>query len=164
MIKPTAAPRIFGAAQLDALSAAARTSARRRKNFNFHPDDAHPAHRLLNAVEPESYVQPHRHLEPHKDETLVALRGAFGLVLFDEDGRVVETAVIRPQAELIGVDIPRGVFHTLVALEPGSVFFESKAGPYDAKTDKELAAWAPAEGSAEAPAYHAKLRALFAGD
>jgi cupin fold WbuC family metalloprotein len=151
----------FGAAQLDALTAAARTSLRRRKNFNFHPDDAHPAQRLLNAVEPESYVQPHRHLEPHKDETVVALRGAFGLVVFDERGTVTHTAVIRPHGELLGVDIPRGVFHTLVALEPGSVFLEAKAGPYDPKTDKDVPAWAPAEGSAGAAEYHAKLRALF---
>jgi len=154
-------PLLFGTDHLDALTAAAKASPRRRKNLNFHAQDAHPAHRLLNAVEPDSYVQPHRHLQPNKDETLVALRGAFGLVFFDDAGAVTQTAVIRAQGELIGANIPRGVFHSLVSLTPGSVFLEAKAGPYVAATDKELAPWAPAEGDNKARDYHARLQALF---
>ena len=152
---------IFGTRELDSLTAAAQASPRRRKNFNFHPDDAHPAHRLLNAVEPGSYVCPHRHLEADKDETLVAVRGSFGVVFFDERGAVVEKAVIGAHGERIGVNIPRGVFHSLVALETGSVFLEAKAGPYRPVTDKELAPWAPREGDAGAAAYQSTLVALF---
>lgn len=155
------APLVFGTPQLDALTAAAQASARRRKNFNFHACDGDPSHRLLNAVEPDSYVCPHRHMEPGKDETLVVLRGAFGVLFFDERGNVTQQAVIRAAGELVGVNIPRGVFHTLVALESGSVFLEAKAGPYDAATDKELGPWAPPEGDARAAGYHASLRALF---
>jgi len=154
-------PLVFGIEELDALTASAQSNPRRRKNFNFHPDDAHPAHRLLNAVEPDSYVCPHRHLQPNKDETLVVLRGAFGTLFFDEHGRVTRQAVLAAHGDRIGVNIPRGVFHTLVALESGSIFLEAKAGPYDAATDKELAPWAPPEGSGDAADYHAKLRALF---
>jgi len=161
MKKPQPAPLLFGTEHLETLTAAAKASPRRRKNLNFHAADADPAHRLLNAVEPDSYVQPHRHLEPNKDETLVVLRGAFGLVFFDDGGTVTRTAIIRAQGELIGVNIPRGVFHSLVSLESGSVFLEAKAGPYVPATDKELAPWAPAEGDEKAREYHAKLRALF---
>ena len=146
---------------LDAVTAEAAASPRRRKNRNFHHANEDAAHRLLNALEPDSYVMPHRHLDPDKDETIVALRGRFGLVLFAEDGAVQTTAVLAADAPAIGVDIPHGTFHTLLALAPGSVFFEAKAGPYVAITEAERAAWAPAEGTPEADAYLEELRKLF---
>jgi len=40
-----------------------------------------------------------------------------------------------------------------VSLEPGSIFFETKPSPYVLMTDKDLAPWAPEEGSAAAQAY-----------
>lgn len=152
---------IFGQPDLDALTTAARASDRRRRNRNFHAVSSHPAQRLLNAIEPDSYVQPHRHRLADRDETIVMVRGAVGIVVFDEDGRITRTAVLRAGGENVGAHLPANTFHTLVALEPGSVFFEAKAGPYDAATDKELAPWSPAEGAAEAMAYHAQLRTLF---
>ena len=151
----------FGREVLDDLSARARESQRGRLNLNFHDRDAHPANRLLNAVEPGSYVRPHRHLQADKEETFIVLRGAFGIVLFDEAGKVTRTAAIRPGGDLIGAHIPIATFHTVIALEPGSVYFEVKAGPYVPLTDKEWPAWAPLEGAPEAPAYLEKLQALF---
>ncbi|MDB5802764.1 MAG: mannose-6-phosphate isomerase [Betaproteobacteria bacterium] len=147
---------------LDEVAAEAAASPRRRKNRNFHGANEDAAHRLLNALEPDSYVMPHRHLDRSKDETIVALRGRFGLVLFDENGAVRTTAVLAANAPDIGVDIAHGTFHTLVALAPGSIFFEAKAGPYVAITEAERATWAPAEGAPEARAYLERMRALFA--
>ena len=151
----------FGSADFDALSTAARETPRQRKNRNFHPHDAHPAHRFLNAVEPSSYIRPHRHRDPLKDETFVALRGSFGVVIFDEAGDVTNRVVIRAGGELVGAHVPAGVYHALVALEAGSVFFEVKAGPYDAATDKEWGSWSPSEDDPAAESYAATLRALF---
>lgn len=146
---------------LDEVSAEAQLSPRRRKNRNFHESDNAAAHRLLNALEPDSYVAPHRHLDPAKGETIVALRGRFGVVVFDADGCVKRTAVLAPGGTDIGINLPPDTYHTIFALEPGSVFFEAKAGPYVAITPEERAPWAPVEGSAEAPAYLAQLKALF---
>lgn len=146
---------------LDEVSAEAAASPRRRKNRNFHQANEDAAHRLLNAVEPDSYVMPHRHLDASKDETIVCLRGRFGVVLFDEQGEVRTTAVLAADGATLGVDIPHGTFHTLVALEPGSVFFEAKAGPYVAITEAERASWAPAEGTPESVAYLERMRGLF---
>ena len=154
-------PSFFGSGDFEALSAAARGTPRLRLNRNFHPDDAHPAHRLLNAVEPGSYIRPHRHADPLKDETFVALRGALGVVLFDASGNVTSARVIRAGGDLVGAHVPAGVFHALVALEPGSIFFEVKAGPYDVRTDKEWGGWSPPENDTAAASYLAKLRALF---
>ena len=156
------AVRFLEASGLDALSEAARRRPRRRANANLHaPDDA--VHRLLNAIEPGSYVRPHRHLVPPKDETVVVVRGALGLVLFDGEGRVTEVRLLRGgSGGAFGADLPAGTMHTFVALESGTVFFETKAGPYVAPSGGDVAAWAPAEGDPAAAAFEASLRALFA--
>lgn len=146
---------------LAALAAEAAASPRRRRNRNFHAADGDCAHRLLNALEPDSYVRPHRHLDPSKDETIIAVRGRFGVVEFAEDGTVQRSMEIAPGGPAIGIDIAHGTFHSVLALEPGSVFFEAKAGPYVPITDAEKAAWAPAEGEAGAAAFLARMRALF---
>ena len=154
--------RLLEGAALDALSEEARRRPRRRANANLHAPDA-PVHRLLNAIEPGSYVRPHRHLVPPKDETVVVVRGALGLVLFDGEGRVSGTVRLGAGADrAFGADLAAGTMHTFVALEPGTVFFESKAGPYVALSGGDVAAWAPAEGDPAAAAFEASLRALFA--
>lgn len=153
--------RLIDDALLADVSAEARASPRRRQNRNFHGSNEQPGHRLLNAVEPDSYVAPHRHLEPTKDETMVVLRGRIGLVLFDDDGCIARTVVLAPGGPVMGVDIGHGTWHSVLALEPDTVFLEAKAGPYRALVADERASWAPAEGSAEAMAYRQKLAALF---
>jgi cupin fold WbuC family metalloprotein len=58
--------RLLDRALLDAVSSDAAARPRLRANYNFHPADDFPAHRLLNAIEPGSYLPPHRHLDPNK--------------------------------------------------------------------------------------------------
>lgn len=62
---------------------------------------------------------------------------------------------------VLGIDIPHGTWHTLVALAAGSVFFEAKAGPYMPLAAAERAAWAPAEGTDEATLQLARYCAEF---
>ncbi len=145
----------------DALSGDARASARLRKNLNFHPADDYPCNRLLNAIEPGSYVPPHCHLDPSKDETLFVLRGSIGVLLFDEAGAVVDQRVLRAGGDSVGIDIPHGVIHSLVALEEGTVVFEAKAGPFAERTAAELAAFAPPEGSPDAAGCLRWMRSRF---
>jgi cupin fold WbuC family metalloprotein len=155
---------LIDTALLDAVSAEARAAPRGRKNRNFHPRDDYPGHRLLNAIEPGSYIAPHRHLDPTKDETMVVLRGVLGLVVFDDSGNVVQKEKVggsdTPNG-LAGIDIAHGTWHTVFALEPGTVFLEAKSGPYLPLADAERAPWAPAETAAEAADYLAGLRRLF---
>ena len=153
--------KIIDSRLMDALSVEAASTSRRRKNLNFHSHESAPANRLLNALEPDSYIQPHRHLDLTKDETLVVLRGAVGLVVFDEKGVVLHHAVLRANGGAVGVDIPHATWHTFVGLESGSVIFEAKAGPYTPLERKEKATWAPAEGDDAALAYLEKLNRLF---
>jgi cupin fold WbuC family metalloprotein len=145
-------------ALLDEVCAQAAASPRRRKNRNFHPYDEHPGHRLLNAMQPDSYIPPHRHLDPNKDETFVVLRGLLGLVLFDDTGKILRALKVGAGGTAIGVDIPHGTWHTAVALETDTVFLEAKAGPYLPFTPAEKAPWAPAENTAGAAPYLAALK------
>jgi cupin fold WbuC family metalloprotein len=153
--------RLIDSGLLEAVSAEARDSVRKRKNRNFHVNDEAPAHRLLNAIEPGSYVAPHRHLADSKDETIVALRGRFGLVLFDDAGKIVAAHRFEAEGEVRGVDIPHGTWHSIVSLQPGSVFFEAKAGPYRPFMPEEKAPWAPGENEKGAEEYLLQLAALF---
>jgi cupin fold WbuC family metalloprotein len=153
--------KIIDKALLDALSEQARASPRRRKNFNFHALESAPANRLLNAIEPDSYVQPHRHLDANKDETLIVLRGAVGLIVFDDRGHGLDRKVLRAGSDAVGVDIPYGTWHTFVGIDPGSIIFEAKAGPYVPLTGAEKAAWAPTEGDPGAASYLERLRDQF---
>lgn len=146
---------------LDRLTAEARNHPRRRKNFNLHPSDGFCCHRLLNAVEPGSYVAPHCHLDPAKDESMIILRGCLGIVTFDAAGNVTDRQLLRPGGDTVAVDLPHGSFHSIVSLESGTVFFEAKAGPYLPLAAAEKAGWAPAEGDPGAVAYLAALEGLF---
>lgn len=149
-------------ALLDEVCAEAAANPRRRKNRNFHPRDDFPAHRLLNAMQTDSYIPPHRHLDDDKDETFVVLRGLLGLFIFDDNGKVVQKAKVGAKVDgqntVHGVDIPHGVWHTAIALVPDTVFLEAKAGPYRPFVEAERAPWAPQENTAEAIAYLEKLR------
>ena len=80
-------PQIIDQAFLDSISAQAKTAPRKRKNFNFHATETALSHRLLNALEPTTYIAPHRHLDPTKDESMVIVRGKMGVVFFDERAR-----------------------------------------------------------------------------
>jgi cupin fold WbuC family metalloprotein len=146
---------------LERVSSQANASPRRRRNHNFHASESDTCNRLLNAIEPDSYIQPHCHHEAAKDETLIVVRGRLGVIIFDERGTVTTTVVLGPAGESVGVNIPHGMYHTLVALDPGSVFFEAKAGPYAPLTSQEKAPWAPVEGELRASAYLADLKRLF---
>lgn len=154
-------PLLIDQALLDTLSLEAKVSPRRRKNRNFHENDTDLAHRLLNAIEPDSYIMPHRHLDPGKDETMIVVRGRLGVVFFDEAGQLTQTAVLAPDGTACGVTIPHGVYHTVLACQPGTVFFEAKTGPYVPLSEAERAPWAPGENTPETAAYAQSLRELF---
>jgi cupin fold WbuC family metalloprotein len=151
---------LFGEAQLDELCSRARASPRLRMNQNFHGMDD-PVHRLLNAIEPGSYVRPHRHLDPSKTETILMVRGALGLIVFDKMGVLREATRLEVHGGASGADLPVGVWHTLVSLEPGTVFFETKPGPYVSPKAGDVAAWAPAEGEPASRLLEERWRALF---
>lgn len=113
---------------LNSVSAQAKASPRLRMNHNFHQSLDDKCHRFLNAVEPGTVVPIHKH--PTKDESFVVLRGKVRATTYNDDGTVIESVVLCHEEGLYGVDIPKGVWHTLESLESGSVVFECKEGPF----------------------------------
>jgi cupin fold WbuC family metalloprotein len=142
---------------LDTLSGKAKAAPRRRTNHNFHQSAADPLNRMLNAMEPGTYVQPHKHENPDKREAFLLLRGKMLVVSFDEAGQVTDHVVLDPQAGNFrpGSAAPHLPHPDLPG--EGSVLYELKDGPYDVNNDKTFAPWAPPEGSPEAPEYNQQL-------
>ena len=113
---------------LDEVSERAKSSPRLRMNYNFHQSLEDKCHRFLNAVEPGTKVEIHRH--PTKDETFVILRGKVRVTTHRDDGAIIEDVVLCAEEGRYGVNIPKGVWHKLESLESGSVIFECKEGPF----------------------------------
>ena len=113
---------------LDDLTRRAQNSPRRRMNLNFHESLDNKCHRFLNAVEPGADIPIHRH--PEKEESFVVLRGKIRITTYNDDCTIIEDLVLSPTEGRYGVNVEKNVWHTVEALEPGSVIFECKEGPY----------------------------------
>jgi cupin fold WbuC family metalloprotein len=158
---PTSALTVLGTDLVANAVAYSRQSPRRRVIQPFHKTDGDTLHRMFNAVQPDSYIRPHRHLDPPKAEAWIVLSGALAFFTFEDDGRVRDCLRIAASGPAFGVDLIAGVFHTFIALEADTLIYEVKPGPYAPATDKDFAAWAPAEGAPAAAEYRGALLREF---
>jgi cupin fold WbuC family metalloprotein len=156
--------KLYTAATLDALSAEAAHLSRRRKNLNVHPVLADPIQRLFNALEPGTYARPHRHARDGVWELMVVVRGAFAVLRFDDEGRVLARADLRAGDGDCAVEIPAHAWHSVVSLVPGTIMFEIKPGPYSPIEERDFAAWAPPEGDSLAPGWVRWFETAKSGD
>ncbi|NVO02785.1 MAG: WbuC family cupin fold metalloprotein [Bacteroidetes bacterium] len=131
----------------------AESSVRKRTNHNFHEVNEDLIQRLINAVEPYSYIQPHKHENPDKREVFTILSGSVLVVEFDNSGKITDSIVLNFQNGNFGCEIKAKTWHTIIALEPGSALFEVKDGPYNPNEDKIFAPWAPKEGDPDTNSY-----------
>lgn len=151
--------RVISHAVIEDLLSSSRSSVRRRQHINLHSSFQDPCQRLLNAVQPNSYIRPHRHSIDPRAETLFAIKGLFALITFDNEGEVISCTPFG--SELFGasdrlacgVEVQPQQWHTVISLKDDSVLFEVKAGPFDPGAAKEFAPWAPEEDSPEAMSY-----------
>lgn len=132
---------------LDNVTAQAKENARLRMNYNFHETMDAPVHRMLNALEPGTYLPPHRHSD--KEETYLVLRGRLMAFFYDEEGNVTEKICLNPLEGRYGLEIPPRTWHSIIALESGTVIFEIKKGPYQPLSPEDMATWAPAPDDVE---------------
>ena len=148
--------KIIDGKLLDDTSDKARQSPRLRMNHNLHELEDR-VQRMLNAIEPGSYIRPHRHLDPDKTELFLILKGIGAVITFSDTGETKDIVIMGKRYGTMGVEIPPGVWHTVVSLESGTVFMEIKDGPYTASTDKDFAPWAPNPEDEEAKVYLKEL-------
>lgn len=122
----------------------AQTSPRKRRNHNFHKHEE-PVQRLLNALQPGTYIPPHKHHGAEAFELFVVLQGEVACLLFDDSGRITKSTLLGSQGHAKGIEIPGDTYHTLVCLAPDTVILEVKQGPYAPDTAKALLAGFPEE-------------------
>ena len=126
------------------LTAQAVTSPRLRKNFNLHDGYQDPIQRLLNALEPGTYIRPHRHPDGVW-ELFILLYGGCSVLLFDDDGRVTDRIDMQTGDTLV-MEVPVRAWHAVAVTQPGTMILEAKPGPYSPVDAKDFARWAPEEG------------------
>jgi cupin fold WbuC family metalloprotein len=143
---------------LDSVTSKAKASPRKRMNHNFHEHLSDPFQRMLNCLEIGTYCRPHKHANPAKREVFIILQGSAAVLQFDDGGSITEIVKLNHEKGQFGVEIPPAIWHTIVALESGTVVYECKDGPYTQLNDKDFASWAPEEGSSESINY---LNTLF---
>ncbi len=124
-------------ADLTSLGQQAAQSPRLRANTNLHTNLDDPIQRLAIAMEPGTLILPHRH--PHTWEVLTALRGRFTVLLFNQDGTVIERLELGEDTRV--VEIPAGGWHAVLSRDDGAVIFEVKHGPYLPVPEVDVAAW-----------------------
>ena len=115
---------------LDQLTEQAKASPRLRMNMDLRNSADDQSQRMLNAIEPGSVLPIHRHRKT--SETVVCLRGRLVWEFYDELERTcTERIELRPDGPVVALNVPIGQWHTVHALESGSVILEVKDGPYE---------------------------------
>ena len=122
---------------LDDLTAKAKASPRLRMNLDLRNSADDQSQRMLNAIEPGSELPIHRH--KHTSETVVCLRGRLVWEFYDELERIcTETIELSPNGQVVALNVPAGQWHTVRALESGSVILEMKDGAYEPISDEDI--------------------------
>ena len=122
---------------LDELTAKAKASPRLRMNYDLRNSDADQSQRMLNAIEPGSVVPVHRHQKT--SETVVCLRGRLVWEYYDEVERIcTERIELASNSFVVALNVPAGQWHTVTALESGSVILEVKDGPYEPQSPVDV--------------------------
>ena len=122
---------------LDNLTAQAKASPRLRMNRDLRNSAEDTSQRMLNAIEPGSVVPIHRHQKT--SETVVCLRGRLVEEFYDELERIcTERIELSPNGSVVALNIPAGQWHTVRALESGTVIMEMKDGAYEPIQDCDV--------------------------
>ena len=124
-------------AVLDKLTAEAKASPRLRMNLDLRNSAEDQSQRMLNAIEPGSPLPIHRHQKT--SETVVCLRGRLVEEFYDELERIcTERIELSPNGPVVALNIPAGQWHTVQALESGTVIMEVKDGAYEPLQDCDV--------------------------
>ncbi|AXF77869.1 WbuC family cupin fold metalloprotein [Erwinia tracheiphila] len=142
---------------LNSMSQQAGSVPRLRSHRTLHEELSDPVQRLAIAMEPDTYIRPHRH--PQTWELLTPLKGRFVVLQFNDAGEVTDRTVLGE--EVVLQEMPAFTWHAVLSLDKGGVIFEVKHGPYQALTEEDCMHWAPPEdgaGTAEVIAWYARAQ------
>jgi len=124
-------------ALLDNLTEQAKASPRLRMNYDLRDSAEDSSQRMLNAIEPGAPLPIHRHRK--SSETVVCLRGRLIEEFYDDLERTcTERIELSPNGPVVALNIPAGQWHTVRALESGTVILEMKNGKYEPIQDCDV--------------------------
>ena len=131
---------------LESLREQAKASPRLRQNFDLRTSAADTSQRMLNVLEVGTQVPIHRHEET--TETVICIEGRLVEIFYEEvveysrettsrieevvrkcSFREVARVELCPREGKYGMQIPKGIWHTIEVLEPSAIF-EAKDGAY----------------------------------
>ena len=118
------------------MTAQAQESPRLRMNLDLRNSAEDSSQRMLNAIEPGSMVPIHRH--QRTSETVVVLRGRVVEEYYTSEGVVEASYELAAGGPVCAINIPAGQWHTLRALDPGTVILEMKDGPYEPVREEDM--------------------------
>ena len=122
---------------MDELTAKAKASPRLRMNLDLRNGNGDSSQRMLNAIEPGSPLPIHRHQKT--SETVVCLRGRLVWEFYDELERICTDYIeLSPNGPVVALNVPAGQWHTVKALESGSVILECKNGAYEPQGPEDI--------------------------
>ncbi len=149
----------WGLKDFDTLMQSSRYSKRLRSSLNIHSFADDLMQRMLSMLQPDTYVQPHKHELPDKRELFIIIKGVALFVEYDNNGIIKDYSVLTPGGDFVIAEVSAGIYHSLIALEKDTVLFELKDGPYIASNDKKFAPWAPVEGEEGVIEFMEKVKA-----
>lgn len=140
---------------LDLLTEKAKASPRLRMNYDLRNSAEDMSQRMLNAIEPGSPLPIHRHQK--SSETVVCLRGRLVEEFYQEGQGVqgvqevrgvqgglvpkvelMDSIELAPNGSVVALNIPAGQWHTVRALESGTVILEMKDGAYEPLAEDDI--------------------------
>ena len=128
---------IITQALLDSLTEQAKASPRLRMNFDLRNSENDGSQRMLNAIEPGSPMRIHRHKKT--SETIVCVRGRVVEEFYDELERICTDAIeLSPNGQNVLVNIPAGQWHSIRAVESGSVVLTVKDGAWEPLGEEDV--------------------------
>ena len=128
---------IINSQTLDSLTAQAKASPRLRMHLDLRNSEDDQSQRILNAIEPGSPERIHRHR--HTSETVVCLRGRVVEEFYDDLERVCTDAIeLSLNGPNVAINVPAGQWHSIRALESGTVVLAVKDGPYEPLGEEDI--------------------------
>jgi cupin fold WbuC family metalloprotein len=155
--------KAYSSAQLRQLAQDAAGSERRRTHLNAHPALDARVQRLFVAMQPDTYLRPHRHPEAHKWEFFVVLEGRIDLLVFSDEGELLQREEMSRE-QTRALEVPPGSWHAYVCMQADTLALEIKEGAYLPTRQQDFAAWSPAENTEPATAFLERMRSARVGD
>lgn len=135
---------------IEQVKARARTSPRGQFRLCLHQSTQDPVQEMIIAQGHEVFYPPHCH--PDTSVSVQLLEGRLAVLIFDDDGSVIERHDLQPQGQggEFCLWLAKGCWHMNVPCSPMTVFYETLAGPFLREQANRFPAWGPDPGDPQA--------------